>query len=99
MVSWLSWSLVFPCHFLCHFLFPPAEGTGRLFFDYYRILQWLKPKEDDPRPFFWLYENTVAMNTCNKISICRFLEVCTRSLQFGSITLCSSSSCVLPSLN
>lgn len=91
MVSWLSWSLVFPCHFpchfLCHFLFPPAEGTGRLFFDYYRILQWLKPKEDDPRPFFWLYENTVAMNTCNKISICRFLEVCTRSLQFGSITL------------
>uniref|UniRef100_A0A3Q4GWT7 DNA (cytosine-5-)-methyltransferase n=1 Tax=Neolamprologus brichardi TaxID=32507 RepID=A0A3Q4GWT7_NEOBR len=50
------------------------EGTGRLFFDYYRILQWLKPKEDDPRPFFWLYENTVAMNTCNKISICRFLE-------------------------
>uniref|UniRef100_A0A3B4HCI1 DNA (cytosine-5-)-methyltransferase n=1 Tax=Pundamilia nyererei TaxID=303518 RepID=A0A3B4HCI1_9CICH len=50
------------------------EGTGRLFFDYYRILQWLKPKEDDLRPFFWLYENTVAMNTCNKISICRFLE-------------------------
>uniref|UniRef100_A0A3Q0RMF2 DNA (cytosine-5-)-methyltransferase n=1 Tax=Amphilophus citrinellus TaxID=61819 RepID=A0A3Q0RMF2_AMPCI len=50
------------------------EGTGRLFFDYYRILQWLKPKEDDPRPFFWLYENTVAMNTCNKVGICRFLE-------------------------
>uniref|UniRef100_A0A3B5PZ05 Uncharacterized protein n=1 Tax=Xiphophorus maculatus TaxID=8083 RepID=A0A3B5PZ05_XIPMA len=24
---------------------------------FYRILQLLKPKEDDERPFFWLFEN------------------------------------------
>ncbi|XP_054466005.1 LOW QUALITY PROTEIN: uncharacterized protein LOC129100411 [Anoplopoma fimbria] len=50
------------------------EGTGRLFFDYYRILQLLKPKEGDPRPFFWLFENVVFMNTHDKVNICRFLE-------------------------
>ncbi|XP_023812790.1 DNA (cytosine-5)-methyltransferase 3B isoform X2 [Oryzias latipes] len=50
------------------------EGTGRLFFEFYRILQLLKPKEDDPRPFFWLYENVVFMNTHDKVNICRFLE-------------------------
>uniref|UniRef100_A0AAQ4S0E1 DNA (cytosine-5-)-methyltransferase n=1 Tax=Gasterosteus aculeatus aculeatus TaxID=481459 RepID=A0AAQ4S0E1_GASAC len=50
------------------------EGTGRLFFEYYRILQLLKPKEEDPRPFFWLFENVVFMNTHDKVNICRFLE-------------------------
>ncbi|KAM9751308.1 DNA (cytosine-5)-methyltransferase 3C-like [Menidia menidia] len=50
------------------------EGTGRLFFEYYRILQLLKPKEEDPRPFFWLFENVVSMTTHDKINICRFLE-------------------------
>ncbi|KAF3697374.1 DNA (cytosine-5)-methyltransferase 3B [Channa argus] len=50
------------------------EGTGRLFFEYYRILQLLKPKEDDLRPFFWLFENVVFMNTHDKANICRFLE-------------------------
>ncbi|XP_036067962.1 DNA (cytosine-5)-methyltransferase 3B isoform X2 [Oryzias melastigma] len=50
------------------------EGTGRLFFEFYRILQLLKPKEDDPRPFFWLYENVVFMNTHDKVNISRFLE-------------------------
>lgn len=57
-------------------LVSPAEGTGRLFFEYYRILQLLKPKEEDPRPFFWLFENVVFMNTHDKVNICRFLEVC-----------------------
>ncbi|CAG6021961.1 unnamed protein product [Menidia menidia] len=50
------------------------EGTGRLFFEYYRILQLLKPKEEDPLPFFWLFENVVSMTTHDKINICRFLE-------------------------
>uniref|UniRef100_A0A3B1IJJ3 DNA (cytosine-5-)-methyltransferase n=1 Tax=Astyanax mexicanus TaxID=7994 RepID=A0A3B1IJJ3_ASTMX len=50
------------------------EGTGRLFFDYYRLLNMMKPKEDDPRPFFWLFENVVFMNTRDKLDICRFLE-------------------------
>ncbi|XP_072223315.1 uncharacterized protein [Leuresthes tenuis] len=50
------------------------EGTGRLFFEYYRILQLLRPKKEDRRPFFWLYENVVFMNTHDKVNICRFLE-------------------------
>ncbi|MCI4387481.1 hypothetical protein PGIGA_G00074640 [Pangasianodon gigas] len=50
------------------------EGTGRLFFEYYRLLNIMKPKEDDPRPFFWLFENVVFMNTRDKSDICRFLE-------------------------
>ncbi|XP_071329252.1 uncharacterized protein [Trachinotus anak] len=50
------------------------EGTGRLFFEFYRILQLLKPKEGDPRLFFWLFENVVFMNTHDKVNICRFLE-------------------------
>lgn len=53
----------------------PVEGTGRLFFEYYRILELLKPVEEDPRPFFWLFENVVFMNTHDKVNICRFLEV------------------------
>ncbi|XP_073679162.1 DNA (cytosine-5-)-methyltransferase beta, duplicate b.3 [Garra rufa] len=50
------------------------EGTGRLFFEYYRLLNILKPKEDDPRPFFWLFENVVFMENKVKADICRFLE-------------------------
>uniref|UniRef100_A0A3Q2XHM4 DNA (cytosine-5)-methyltransferase 3B-like n=1 Tax=Hippocampus comes TaxID=109280 RepID=A0A3Q2XHM4_HIPCM len=49
--------------------------TGRLFFDFYRILQLLKPKEEDHQPFFWLFENVVFMNMHDKVNICRFLEV------------------------
>ncbi|XP_051518544.1 DNA (cytosine-5)-methyltransferase 3B-like [Myxocyprinus asiaticus] len=50
------------------------EGTGRLFFEYYRILNIMKPKEEDPRPFFWLFENVVTMSNSHKADICRFLE-------------------------
>uniref|UniRef100_A0A8C1A2T0 DNA (cytosine-5-)-methyltransferase n=2 Tax=Cyprinus carpio TaxID=7962 RepID=A0A8C1A2T0_CYPCA len=50
------------------------EGTGRLFFEYYRLLNVMKPKEDDPQPFFWLFENVMFMETQVKADICRFLE-------------------------
>ncbi|XP_031146229.2 DNA (cytosine-5-)-methyltransferase 3 beta, duplicate a isoform X1 [Sander lucioperca] len=50
------------------------EGTGRLFFEFYRLLTLLKPKEDDNRPFFWLFENVVFMSAHDKSDICRFLE-------------------------
>ncbi|XP_037095214.1 DNA (cytosine-5)-methyltransferase 3C-like isoform X2 [Syngnathus acus] len=50
------------------------EGTGRLFFEFYRILTLLKPKEGDDRPFFWLFENVVFMSSRDKTDICRFLE-------------------------
>uniref|UniRef100_A0A672ZGQ4 DNA (cytosine-5-)-methyltransferase n=1 Tax=Sphaeramia orbicularis TaxID=375764 RepID=A0A672ZGQ4_9TELE len=50
------------------------EGTGRLFFEFYRILTLLKPREEDNRPFFWLFENVVFMSANDKSDICRFLE-------------------------
>ncbi|XP_068598946.1 DNA (cytosine-5)-methyltransferase 3A-like [Brachionichthys hirsutus] len=50
------------------------EGTGRLFFEFYRILAMLKPKEGDERPFFWLFENVVFMSAHDKSDIGRFLE-------------------------
>ncbi|XP_055747833.1 uncharacterized protein LOC129829871 isoform X2 [Salvelinus fontinalis] len=50
------------------------EGTGRLFFEYYRMLTMMRPREDDDRPFFWLFENVVAMSGHDKADICRFLE-------------------------
>lgn len=59
-----------PC--LC---FPNPEGTGRLFFEFYRLLHEARPKEGDDRPFFWLFENVVAMGVSDKRDISRFLEV------------------------
>ncbi|XP_034091529.1 DNA (cytosine-5)-methyltransferase 3A-like isoform X4 [Gymnodraco acuticeps] len=50
------------------------EGTGRLFFEFYRLLTLMKPKEGDDRPFFWLFENVVFMSGHDKSDICRFLE-------------------------
>ncbi|XP_065142201.1 uncharacterized protein [Paramisgurnus dabryanus] len=50
------------------------DGSGRLFFEYYRLLNILRPKDDDPRPFFWLFENVVLMENKTKNAICRFLE-------------------------
>lgn len=55
--------------------FSPTEGTGRLFFEFYRLLHEARPKEGDDRPFFWLFENVVAMGVSDKRDISRFLEV------------------------
>lgn len=52
-----------------------TEGTGRLFFEFYRLLHEARPKEGDDRPFFWLFENVVAMGVSDKRDISRFLEV------------------------
>ncbi|PWA29439.1 hypothetical protein CCH79_00017089 [Gambusia affinis] len=49
-------------------------GTGRLFFEFYRLLSEAKPKEGEDRPFFWLFENVVAMGVNDKRDISRFLE-------------------------
>uniref|UniRef100_A0A8C3TC65 DNA (cytosine-5-)-methyltransferase n=1 Tax=Chelydra serpentina TaxID=8475 RepID=A0A8C3TC65_CHESE len=62
------------------------EGTGRLFFEFYRLLHEARPKEGDDRPFFWLFENVVAMGVSDKRDISRFLEVSTTA---G--TCCSSA--------
>lgn len=51
------------------------EGTGRLFFEFYRLLHEARPKAGEERPFFWLFENVVAMGVSDKRDISRFLEV------------------------
>lgn len=51
------------------------EGTGRLFFEFYRLLNYSRPEECDNRPFFWMFENVVAMEVGDKRDISRFLEV------------------------
>ncbi|XP_046895452.1 DNA (cytosine-5)-methyltransferase 3B isoform X1 [Hypomesus transpacificus] len=50
------------------------EGTGRLFFEFYRLLSEARPKEGEERPFFWMFENVVAMGVNDKRDISRFLE-------------------------
>ncbi|KAM7405334.1 hypothetical protein PAMP_012603 [Pampus punctatissimus] len=50
------------------------EGTGRLFFEFYRLLSEAKPKEGEDRPFFWMFENVVAMGVNDKRDISRYLE-------------------------
>ena len=55
-------------------LFPRSEGTGRLFFDFFRLLSYAKPS-DNERPFFWMYENVVSMRAFDKQVISRFLQV------------------------
>uniref|UniRef100_A0A8C7ZM60 DNA (cytosine-5-)-methyltransferase n=1 Tax=Oryzias sinensis TaxID=183150 RepID=A0A8C7ZM60_9TELE len=59
-----------------HSLFPARlkKGTGRLFFEFYRLLHEARPKPGDERPFFWLFENVVAMGVSDKRDISRFLE-------------------------
>ncbi|NXC00893.1 DNM3B methyltransferase, partial [Orthonyx spaldingii] len=54
--------------------FFPAEGTGRLFFEFYHLLNYARPKAGEERPFFWMFENVVAMRINDKRDISRFLE-------------------------
>uniref|UniRef100_A0A8C4Q3U9 DNA (cytosine-5-)-methyltransferase n=1 Tax=Eptatretus burgeri TaxID=7764 RepID=A0A8C4Q3U9_EPTBU len=50
------------------------EGTGRLFFEFYRLMNEAKPKVEEDRMFFWLFENVAAMGNNDKRDISRFLE-------------------------
>ncbi|KAM9218777.1 DNA (cytosine-5)-methyltransferase 3B isoform 2-T2 [Leptosomus discolor] len=54
--------------------FSLAEGTGRLFFEFYHLLNYARPKAGEERPFFWMFENMVAMRVNDKRDISRFLE-------------------------
>ncbi|KAM6404247.1 DNA (cytosine-5)-methyltransferase 3B isoform 1-T1 [Rhynochetos jubatus] len=51
-----------------------AEGTGRMFFEFYHLLNYARPKAGEERPFFWMFENVVAMRVNDKRDISRFLE-------------------------
>ena len=55
--------------------FSLVEGTGRLFFEFYHLLNYARPKAGEERPFFWMFENVVAMRVNDKRDISRFLEV------------------------
>lgn len=68
-----------PVVFYNSFCFCPTGGSGRLFFEFYRLLHEARPKEGDDRPFFWLFENVVAMGVSDKRDISRFLEVSSNS--------------------
>ncbi|XP_019638765.1 PREDICTED: DNA (cytosine-5)-methyltransferase 3A-like [Branchiostoma belcheri] len=48
-------------------------GTGVMFFHFYRLLQHAAPAPGDERPFFWLFENVVAMKHQYKQDISLFL--------------------------
>ncbi|EDO34131.1 predicted protein, partial [Nematostella vectensis] len=51
------------------------EGSGRLFFEFFRLLMHAKPSRTCPsRPFFWLFENVVGMRAEDKKTISRFLQ-------------------------
>lgn len=46
------------------------EGTGILFFDYYRIWNYLNVKAAKENiPFHWLFENVASMENKNKDTI------------------------------
>ncbi|NXF11180.1 DNM3B methyltransferase, partial [Smithornis capensis] len=68
----LGWVLRSDPNLLLYFF--PAEGTGRLFFEFYHLLNYARPKEGEERPFFWMFENVVAMRINDKRDISRFLE-------------------------
>ncbi|NXW42533.1 DNM3B methyltransferase, partial [Nyctiprogne leucopyga] len=66
-----------PCHSQSQPAAPAfslAEGTGRLFFEFYHLLNYARPKAGEERPFFWMFENVVAMRVNDKRDISRFLE-------------------------
>ena len=50
------------------------EGSGRLFFEFFRLLMYAKPQPNNSRPFFWLFENVVSMRAVDKRTISRFLQ-------------------------
>jgi len=79
--------------YLQHKYFSFVEGTGRLFFEFFRILSYAKPHSDQKRPFFWLFENVVSMKAQDKQTISRFLQVLHQInalLAFVTLTLCKN---------
>ncbi|XP_069830239.1 DNA (cytosine-5)-methyltransferase 3A-like isoform X2 [Dendropsophus ebraccatus] len=63
-----------PCNDLS--LVNPARkgGSGPLFFDFPRLLHKVRPQPGEDRPFFWLFENVVAMEKRFQRTISQHLE-------------------------
>ena len=49
------------------------KGTGPLFFEFYRILNYCLPQEGDNRPFFWFFETTTSLRHEDRDTFSRFL--------------------------
>ncbi|CAH1732600.1 unnamed protein product [Aphis gossypii] len=55
-------------------IFDP-DGTGILYFDFYRIWNYLQTKSRrENTPFYWLFENVASMELKNKEYISKFFE-------------------------
>ena len=78
------------------------KGTGCLFFDFYRILQAVKPScyrnlskcvqggcHMCKRPFFWLFENVASMKKIEKERISRFL--CCEPVKINAIEVSAAA--------
>ncbi|KAK3107813.1 hypothetical protein FSP39_022766 [Pinctada imbricata] len=51
------------------------DGTGILFFDFYRVFMELRTlARDNGRRLFWLYENVASMSPSERNTLSRFLE-------------------------
>ena len=51
------------------------DGSGSLFFEFFRLLQAVFYERDDTKkPFFWLFENVVGMRYTDRDVITRFLQ-------------------------
>ncbi|XP_048454379.1 DNA (cytosine-5)-methyltransferase 3-like [Rhincodon typus] len=48
--------------------------SGRIIFQYYRILQYARPKETDERPFFWIFVDPEILTQKDIKDASRFLE-------------------------
>ncbi|XP_048388491.2 DNA (cytosine-5)-methyltransferase 3-like [Stegostoma tigrinum] len=48
--------------------------SGRIIFQYYRILQYARPKEPDERPFFWIFVDPEILTQVDIKDASRFLE-------------------------
>lgn len=57
------------CYFFFLFFFLDTDGTGVLFFEFYRIVSILKNLNE--QPFFWLFENVSSMHINYKNAISR----------------------------
>ena len=77
------------------------KGTGPLFFEFYRILNYCFPKDGDNRPFFWFFETTFSMKTEDRDTISRFLAhepMTIQMKQFSALDDCNYLWSNLPGL-
>ncbi|KAI6653550.1 DNA (cytosine-5)-methyltransferase 3A isoform d [Oopsacas minuta] len=78
------------------------KGTGPLFFEFYRILNYCLPKKGDDRPFFWFFETTASMKQEDRDTISRFLAlepIIINMKDFSALEDCSYFWSNLPGLN